>query len=47
VAASLLLTASSFLTVRIKLLHYLWIDRVFLLGKGRQGKADGQSYKGK
>jgi len=35
------------LTNRIKLLDYLWIDRFFLLGKGRQSKADCQSYYGK
>jgi len=29
------------------LLGYFWIDRVFLLGKGRQSKTDCQSYWGK
>ena len=29
---------------RTNLLGYFWIDRVFLLGKGRQSKADCQSY---
>ena len=32
---------------RTNLLGYLWIDRLFLLGKGRPSKADCQSYKGK
>ena len=32
---------------RTNLLCCSWIDRVFLLGKGRKSKADSQSYKGK
>jgi hypothetical protein len=32
------------LSERVKLLAYFRIDRFFLLGKGRQSKADCQSY---
>jgi hypothetical protein len=32
------------LTLRIELLDYLWIDRVFLLGEGWHSKADCQPY---
>ena len=33
------------LSERVKLLAYFRIDRFFLLGKGRQSKADCQSYR--
>src|SRR5262245_43284395 len=46
-AASFLSTASvCFFNGRDQLLTQLWIWRVCLLGKGRQSKADCQSYKG-
>src|SRR6478672_942698 len=34
----------NFFTARGKLLDYLWIDRLFLLGESRHGKADCQPY---
>jgi len=44
VASPFLYASSVFPIEFTKLLDYLWIDRVFLLGEGWQDKADCQPY---